>query len=73
MEMIFLSFYLSNFICLFIFGYVGSLLLLRLSLVLVSGGYSVVAGLRFLSHCGGFLLQSTGCRHTGFSSGSMWA
>jgi len=64
MEMIFLSFYLLKIIYLFIFGYVGSLLLLRLSLVAVH---------RFLSHHGGFLLQSTSSRHRGFSSGSMWA
>ena len=44
----------------------------RLSLVVVSGGYSSL-------WCAGFslrwllLLQSTGSRHTGFSSCGMWA
>ena len=54
-------------IYLFIFGYVGSLLLRGLSLIAMSGGYSLL-------WCMGFslwwllLLQSTGSRRTGFSS-----
>ena len=60
------------FFNLFILGCVGSSLLRGLSLVAVSGGYSSL-------WCMGFslwwllLLQSTGSRHTGFSSCSMRA
>ena len=36
------SFFKNNFIYLFIFGYTGSLLLRELSVVVVSGGYSLV-------------------------------
>ena len=62
---LFLNFY-------FIFGSVGSLLLRGLSLVAVSGGYSLL-------WCAGFslqwplLLRSSGSRHTGFSSCGSWA
>ena len=59
-----------HFICLFIFGCIGSLLLCAgFSLVAASGGYSLL-------RCAGFslrwlLLWSTGSRHAGFSSCGM--
>ena len=61
------------FVCLFVFfGCIGSSLLRRLSLVAVSGGYSLL-------QCTGFslqwllLLQSTGSRRVGFSRCDAWA
>ena len=64
---------ISFFLNLFIFGCVGSSLLCAgFSLVVASGGYSLL-------RCAGFslrwllLLWSTGSRHTGFSSCGAWA
>ena len=66
----FILFYFILFIYLFIYGCVGSLH--RLSLVVVTGGYSslwcVGFSLRWL-----LLLRSTGSRHQGFSSCGMRA
>ena len=69
MTAVFLFFVFSH---LFIFGCVGSSLLRGLSLVVESGGYSLL-------RCTGFslrwllLLWSTGSRHVGFSSCGMRA
>ena len=69
----FFFFLINVFIYLFIFGCIGSSLLRAgFSLVAASGGYSSL-------RCAGFslqwllLLQSTGSRHTGFSSCGTWA
>ena len=57
----------NKFICLFIFGYIGSSLLRVGFLQLWRAGATRRCGAR-ASHCGGFsLLRSTGSRPAGFS------